>query len=153
MFGFWKGMAWQIASLASLVVSYFAALRFSEQLAPMFGDQAPLNRFVAMLAIYIVHVVHHLDAVSAGVRRDRQGAARIVRQAARRDVRLRQGRAAVRGDHVLRGHACCRRRKARRSWRRSRAGTSSPCSTNRTRSSRRRFTRSSIRISTSSKSG
>jgi membrane protein required for colicin V production len=53
IFGFWKGMAWQIASLASLVVSYFAALRFSGQLAPMFGDHAPWNRFVAMLAIYI----------------------------------------------------------------------------------------------------
>jgi len=53
LFGFWKGMAWQIASLASLVLSYFAALRFSEQLAPMFGDHAPWNRFVAMLAIYI----------------------------------------------------------------------------------------------------
>jgi membrane protein required for colicin V production len=52
IFGFWKGMAWQIASLASLVVSYFAALRFSEQLAPVFGQQAPLNRFAAMLAIY-----------------------------------------------------------------------------------------------------
>ncbi|MEX0641909.1 MAG: CvpA family protein [Pirellulales bacterium] len=54
MFGYWKGMAWQIASLASLVVSYFAALRFSAQLAPTFGETAPLNRFVAMLVIYIV---------------------------------------------------------------------------------------------------
>jgi membrane protein required for colicin V production len=57
LFGFWKGMAWQIASLASLVVSYYAALRFSERLAPhipYFGDQAPLNRFIAMLAIYAV---------------------------------------------------------------------------------------------------
>jgi membrane protein required for colicin V production len=53
LFGFWKGMAWQIASLASLVVSYFAALRFSAQLAPYFGQQAPLNRFAAMLAIYV----------------------------------------------------------------------------------------------------
>lgn len=53
LFGFWKGMAWQIASLASLLVSYVASLRFSEQLAPMFGQQAPLNRFVAMLAIYV----------------------------------------------------------------------------------------------------
>jgi membrane protein required for colicin V production len=53
VFGFWKGMAWQIASLASLVVSYFAALRFSTQLAPVFGQQAPLNRFVAMAAIYV----------------------------------------------------------------------------------------------------
>jgi membrane protein required for colicin V production len=52
VFGFWKGMAWQVASLASLVVSYFAALRFSAQLAPVFGQQAPLNRFAAMLAIY-----------------------------------------------------------------------------------------------------
>lgn len=53
VFGFWKGMAWQIASLASLVVSYFAALKFSEQLAPVFGQQAPFNKFVAMLAIYV----------------------------------------------------------------------------------------------------
>jgi membrane protein required for colicin V production len=53
VFGFWKGMAWQIASLASLIVSYFAALRFSTQLAPVFGDSAPLNRFVAMIAIYV----------------------------------------------------------------------------------------------------
>jgi membrane protein required for colicin V production len=54
LFGFWKGMAWQIASLASLALSYFAALRFSEQLAPTFGDHAPWNRFVAMLVIYVV---------------------------------------------------------------------------------------------------
>ena len=54
VFGFWKGMAWQLASLASLVVSYFAALKFSERLAPTFGDTAPWNKFVAMLVIYIV---------------------------------------------------------------------------------------------------
>jgi membrane protein required for colicin V production len=53
VFGFWKGMAWQIASLASLGVSYVASLKFSEQLAPVFGDHAPWNRFVAMLAIYM----------------------------------------------------------------------------------------------------
>jgi membrane protein required for colicin V production len=53
LFGFWKGMAWQVASLASLVVSYVAALRFSAQLAPVFGEHAPWNRFVAMLVIYI----------------------------------------------------------------------------------------------------
>jgi membrane protein required for colicin V production len=53
LFGAWKGMAWQLASLASLVLSYFLALRFSTQLAPIFGQTAPWNRFVAMLAIYI----------------------------------------------------------------------------------------------------
>lgn len=52
-FGFWKGFAWQVASVASLVVSYIAALRFSSQLAPRFGDSAPWNKFVAMLVIYI----------------------------------------------------------------------------------------------------
>jgi membrane protein required for colicin V production len=35
-------------------VSYIAALEFSERLAPTFGDTAPWNRFVAMLAIYCV---------------------------------------------------------------------------------------------------
>ncbi|MEX2172557.1 MAG: CvpA family protein [Pirellulales bacterium] len=53
MFGFWKGLAWQVASLASLVASYFISLKFSPQIAPVFGDSAPFNRFVAMLAIYI----------------------------------------------------------------------------------------------------
>ena len=53
LFGFWKGMAWQVASLASLVVSYFAALHFADQLAPKISNQAPWNKFVAMLAIYV----------------------------------------------------------------------------------------------------
>ncbi len=53
LFGAWKGMTWQLASIASLVVSYFLALKFSGRLAPLFGTTAPWNRFVAMLAIYI----------------------------------------------------------------------------------------------------
>jgi membrane protein required for colicin V production len=53
IFGFWKGMAWQIASLASLAVSYVASLKFGDQLAPLFGQQAPMNKFVAMAAIYV----------------------------------------------------------------------------------------------------
>jgi membrane protein required for colicin V production len=53
VFGFWKGMAWQLASLASLIASYFISLKLSPQLAPYFGQQAPLNRFSAQLAIYI----------------------------------------------------------------------------------------------------
>ena|SRR5688572_12688823 len=57
IFGFWKGMAWQIASLASLFVSYVLSLKLSAQLAPtfaqMFGLQPPLDRFAAMFAIYV----------------------------------------------------------------------------------------------------
>jgi membrane protein required for colicin V production len=52
LFGAWKGMAWQLASLSSLAASYLVALRFSAELAPYFGSQAPLNRFVAMLVLY-----------------------------------------------------------------------------------------------------
>ncbi|MDZ4659333.1 MAG: CvpA family protein [Bythopirellula sp.] len=56
IFGMWKGMAWQIASLASLVLSYFVALKFADQIAPKFAGIAPppLNKFVAMLLIYML---------------------------------------------------------------------------------------------------
>jgi membrane protein required for colicin V production len=54
LMGAWKGMAWQLASLGSLILSYFLALRFSAQLAPIFGSSAPWNRFIAMLVIYLV---------------------------------------------------------------------------------------------------
>lgn len=50
--GAWKGLAWQVASLASLVISYFVALKFSPQLAPYLMEEAPFNRFLAMLVLY-----------------------------------------------------------------------------------------------------
>ena len=52
IFGYSKGMAWQLAYLASFIASYFVAAKFSGQLAPVFGDAAPWNKFVAMAAIY-----------------------------------------------------------------------------------------------------
>ncbi len=52
-FGAFKGMAWQIASLASFGVSYFVALRFSAQLAPQLPQEAPWNKFTAMLVLYM----------------------------------------------------------------------------------------------------
>lgn len=53
IFGFWKGMAWQLASLASVVVSAVVALRFRGDLAPMFSASEPWNRFLAMLVLYL----------------------------------------------------------------------------------------------------
>ncbi len=53
LLGAWRGMAWQIASLASIGLSYLTAVKFSGQFAPMFGDEAPWNRFAAMLALYL----------------------------------------------------------------------------------------------------
>jgi len=53
-FGAWKGMAWQVAALASLVVSALVAVHGSEPLAPYFSVQAPWNRFLAMLVLYLL---------------------------------------------------------------------------------------------------
>ena len=53
LFGFIKGMAWQVASLASLVASYFVSLRFSGSLAPYIKQPEPLNRFIAILVLYL----------------------------------------------------------------------------------------------------
>ncbi|QDU88346.1 Colicin V production protein [Pirellulimonas nuda] len=53
LYGYSKGMAWQVAYLASLVVSYFVAVKFADQIKPLFGDSEPFNKFLAMLAIYI----------------------------------------------------------------------------------------------------
>ncbi len=53
LFGLWKGMAWQVASLASLVVSFVVAARMSGRVAPMIAAQEPWNRFIAMLLLYL----------------------------------------------------------------------------------------------------
>jgi membrane protein required for colicin V production len=53
LFGLWKGLAWQIASLSSVVVSYFVALKFSSTLAPYLSDEEPWNRFCAMLILFL----------------------------------------------------------------------------------------------------
>jgi membrane protein required for colicin V production len=54
LFGAWKGVAWQVASLASLVLSYLVALRWSEPVSQYFGKPSPWDRFLAMLVLYAV---------------------------------------------------------------------------------------------------
>ena len=53
VFGAWKGAAWQVASLGSLVISFFVAMHFSGPLAPYLSDRE-WNRFAAMLILYVV---------------------------------------------------------------------------------------------------
>lgn len=53
LFGLWKGMAWQVASLASLVASFFVAMRLSGPVAPYISSQEPWNRFIAILVLYV----------------------------------------------------------------------------------------------------
>jgi len=54
LFGLWKGMAWQLAALASLVVSAGVAVHGSRPLAQFISLQAPWNLFVAMLVLYLI---------------------------------------------------------------------------------------------------
>jgi len=53
VYGFYKGVAWQLASLGSLVASYYVSMRFAEPLAPYLSNQAPWNKFLAMLLLYL----------------------------------------------------------------------------------------------------
>lgn len=52
--GYFKGIVWQFAWIAGIGASATVALRFGGPLAPFFGSQAPWNRLVAMLALYVV---------------------------------------------------------------------------------------------------
>lgn len=56
LYGYFKGMAWQIAYIASFVASYFIANQFADQMAPWFTQQfglpAPTNKFAAWGVIY-----------------------------------------------------------------------------------------------------
>ncbi|MFM7251100.1 MAG: CvpA family protein [Planctomycetaceae bacterium] len=52
LLGYFKGIVWQIAWIAGIAVSAFVAIRFATPVAPWFGQQAPWNRVLAMLALY-----------------------------------------------------------------------------------------------------
>ncbi|MEL6897501.1 MAG: CvpA family protein, partial [Planctomycetota bacterium] len=53
LWGFSKGLAWQIAMLASLVVSYFVAVNFREPVSQSISADPPWNKFFAMLLLYV----------------------------------------------------------------------------------------------------
>ena len=52
LFGAIKGFAWQLASLASIIASYFIAYLFRNDVAKMINAQPPWNLFLAMLLLY-----------------------------------------------------------------------------------------------------
>lgn len=53
IFGAIKGFAWQVASLASILISYVVAYRFKGQVAEMIHAAPPWNQFLAMLILYV----------------------------------------------------------------------------------------------------
>lgn len=53
IFGAFKGFAWQLASIASIVLSYFVAYRFREPLSHSIVAEPPWDQFLAMLILFI----------------------------------------------------------------------------------------------------
>lgn len=53
VWGAWKGFAWQVASLASMVASYLVALSFRQQVAQFIDASPPWNIFVSMLILFL----------------------------------------------------------------------------------------------------
>ena len=49
-----KGIAWQLAAIASLVLCFLFATPLSLAVAPLISVDPPLNRWIAMLVIYLV---------------------------------------------------------------------------------------------------
>ena len=52
-FGFRKGLAWQVASLLSIVLSYFVAVNFRRPVAALISAEEPWNQFAAMLILFL----------------------------------------------------------------------------------------------------
>lgn len=52
LFGLWKGFAWQVASLASIVASYFVARNFAGVVAERIGGDPAWNKFLAMFILF-----------------------------------------------------------------------------------------------------
>jgi membrane protein required for colicin V production len=53
LWGAWKGLAWQIASIASIGLSYFVALRLRLPVAGLIDATPPWNMFLAMLILFL----------------------------------------------------------------------------------------------------
>ncbi|MGI9474977.1 MAG: CvpA family protein, partial [Rubripirellula sp.] len=53
IFGAVKGFAWQLASIASIVISYIVAYKYREPFSQSIQADPPWNRFLAMLILFI----------------------------------------------------------------------------------------------------
>ena len=53
LFGAYKGLAWQIASLGAIFASYFVAVNFRDDVAKLIDATPPWNIFLAMLILYV----------------------------------------------------------------------------------------------------
>lgn len=54
VWGAWRGITWQVASIASLVLGYLFAHPLSAQIAPHLPGQAVVARALSMLVVYVI---------------------------------------------------------------------------------------------------
>ncbi len=54
LWGAWKGLAWQVASLAAIFASYLVAYQFRDTFAALIPVAAPWSMFLAMLLLYML---------------------------------------------------------------------------------------------------
>ncbi|WP_435011238.1 CvpA family protein [Tundrisphaera lichenicola] len=54
IWGAWRGVTWQLASIASLILGYIASHQLAPQLAPRFGTDPVISRTLSMMAVYAV---------------------------------------------------------------------------------------------------
>lgn len=52
VWGAWRGVTWQLASLASLILGYFASQRMAPGFASQFGSDPVISRSLAMMVTY-----------------------------------------------------------------------------------------------------
>ena len=64
LFGAIKGFAWQLASIASIVISYIVAYKYREPISESIQADPPWDRFLAMLILYIGTSLAHLGSLS-----------------------------------------------------------------------------------------
>ena len=53
LFGLWKGLAWQVASMTAVIASYLVAMQFRGEVSGYIQAAEPWNKFAAMLILYI----------------------------------------------------------------------------------------------------
>lgn len=53
LFGAWKGLAWQVASLGAIFISYYVSVRFRDDVGRHISASEPWNTFLAMLLLYV----------------------------------------------------------------------------------------------------
>lgn len=53
LFGYWKGLTWQIASLAAIIISYIVAANFNSQISGLIRVDEPWNKIGAMLVLFL----------------------------------------------------------------------------------------------------